>query len=171
MVNVLFFGLVNGERETLMKLDNPVKSQNPNPKSQNPATSFGIWSLSFGIWVLGFGVMAAHHGTNISYDRTKPVTLTGTVTEFRLANPHPQLYVDVKDDSGKVTNWGCEVAANPYQLMLSGWTRQRSVNALKPGTTVTVTVAPSRAGTPVGVVLKIVNAQGEELLATAGANQ
>jgi Family of unknown function (DUF6152) len=112
----------------------------------------------------------AHHGTNISYDRTKPVTFTGTVTEFRLANPHPQLYVDVKDDSGKVTNWGCEVAANPYQLMLSGWTRQRSATALKPGTTVTVTVAPSRAGTPVGVVLKIVNAQGEELLATADAN-
>lgn len=114
--------------------------------------------------------VAAHHGTNISYDRTKPVTLTGTVTEFRLANPHPQLYVDVKDASGKVTNWGCEVAANPYQLMLSGWTRQRSADALKPGTTVTVTVAPSRAGTPVGVVLKIVNAQGEELLATADNN-
>lgn len=111
--------------------------------------------------------VVAHHGTNISYDRTKPVTLKGIVTEFRLANPHPQLYVDVKDESGKVTNWGCEVAANPYQLMLSGWTKQRSANALKPGTAVTVTVAPSRAGTPVGVVVKIVNAQGEELLATA----
>src|SRR5687768_18465323 len=101
--------------------------------------------------VTGAAPVATHHGTNISYDRTKPVTFTGTVTEFRLANPHPQLYVDVKDDSGKVINWGCEVAANPYQLMLSGWTRQRAANALKPGTTVTVTVAPSRAGTPVGV--------------------
>jgi hypothetical protein len=128
-------------------------------------------SLAIAVAITGSAPVAAHHGTNISYDRTKPVTFTGTVTEFRLANPHPQLYVDVKDDSGKVTNWGCEVAANPYQLMLSGWTRQRSVNALKPGTAVTVTVAPSRAGTPVGVVLKIVNAQGEELLATAGANQ
>lgn len=114
---------------------------------------------------------SAHHGTNISYDRTKPVTLTGTVTEFRFANPHPQLYVDVKDESGKVTNWGCEIAANPYQLMLSGWTKQRSVIALKPGTAVTVTVAPSRVGTPVGVVLKIVTQQGEELLASGNANQ
>ena len=67
-------------------------------------------------------------------------------------------------------NWGCEVAANPYQLMLSGWTRQRANNALKPGTPVTVTVAPSRAGTPVGVMMKIVNAQGEELLGTADTN-
>ena len=146
-----------------MKVRDRVTSQTPMTKSQSLC-------LGFGIWVLGFGVMAAHHGTNISYDRTKPVTLTGTVTEFRLANPHPQLYVDVKDESGKVTNWGCEVAANPYQLMLSGWTRQRAANALKPGTTVTVTVAPSRAGTPVGVMMKIVNAQGEELLGTADAN-
>jgi hypothetical protein len=115
--------------------------------------------------------LLAHHGTNISYDRTKPVTLSGTVTEFRFANPHPQLYIDVKDESGKVTNWGCEIAANPYQLMLSGWNKQRSLNALKAGTAVTVTVAPSRAGTPVGVALKIVSAQGEELLATADANQ
>jgi hypothetical protein len=124
--------------------------------------------LGLGIWILAFGIsLPAHHGTNISYDRSKPVTIKGTVTEFRLANPHPQLYVDVKDDSGKVTNWGCEVAANPYQLMLSGWTQRRATAALKPGTVVTVTLAPSRAGTPVGVLLKLMNEQGEELLGTA----
>ena len=55
--------------------------------------------------------LVAHHGTNISYDRSKPVTMQGTVTEFRFANPHPQLFVDVKDSSGNVTNWGCEIAA------------------------------------------------------------
>lgn len=114
---------------------------------------------------------AAHHGTNISYDRSKPVTIKGTITEFRLANPHPQLFVDVKDDSGKVTNWGCEVAANPYQLMLSGWTKQRSATALKPGTVVTVTLAPSRAGTPVGVVIKVFNEKAEEILGVAADQQ
>jgi hypothetical protein len=113
----------------------------------------------------------AHHGTNISYDRSKPATLTGTVTEFRFANPHPQLFVDVKDDSGTITNWGCEIAANPYQLVLSGWTRQRSLNALKPGTAVTITIAPSRAGAPVGLALKILNQQGEEILAADTQNQ
>lgn len=115
--------------------------------------------------------VVAHHGTNISYDRTNAITLKGTVTEFRLANPHPQLYVDVKDDAGKITNWGCEIAANPYQLMLSGWTKQRSTNALKPGTAITINVAPSRAGTPVALILKIVNEQGEELLAAGNPNQ
>ncbi len=114
--------------------------------------------------------MHAHHGTNISYDRSKATTMKGTVTEFRFANPHPQLYVDVKGDDGKVTNWGCEIAANPYQLILSGWSKERSIEALKPGTPVTITLAPSRAGTPTGELMKIFNEKGEELLVTVGGN-
>ena len=115
--------------------------------------------------------MLAHHGTNISYDRSKPATMHGTVTEFRFANPHPQLFVDVKDGSGNVSNWGCEIAANPYQLILSGWTKQRSTNELKPGTAVTITVAPSRAGTNAALLLKVVNDKGQELLATGPDSQ
>ena len=38
------------------------------------------------------GAVSAHHGTNISYDHDKPLTLTGTVTEFVWRNPHAQLY-------------------------------------------------------------------------------
>lgn len=129
-----------------------------------------VLGMTVGLLAVSVSVVA-HHGTNVSYDRTKPITLKGTVTEFRFANPHPQLYVDVKDNSGKVTNWGCEIAANPYQLILSGWTKQRSIDALKPGTTVTITVAPSRAGTPVALLMKVVNEKGEELLATGNANQ
>jgi hypothetical protein len=110
----------------------------------------------------------AHHGTNISYDRSKALTVKGVVTEFHYANPHPQLYVDVKDESGKVTNWGCEIAANVYQLSLSGWSRQRSTTELKPGTAVTITIAPSRAGTPAALLMKVVNDKGQELL-NAGA--
>ena len=123
----------------------------------------GVFSLSV--------PMFAHHGTNISYDRSKPVTMQGAVTEFRFANPHPQLFVDVKDSSGNVTNWGCEIAANPYQLILSGWTKQRSTNELKPGTVVTITVAPSRAGTNAALLLKVVNDKGQELLATGPDSQ
>ena len=112
--------------------------------------------------------MFAHHGTNISYDRSKTVTVKGVVTEFHYANPHPQLYVDVKDDQGKVTNWGCEIAANVYQLGLAGWSRQRSTTELKAGTPVTITIAPSRAGTPAALLVKVVNDKGQELL-NAGA--
>jgi hypothetical protein len=43
----------------------------------------------------------AHHGTAISYDASRRITLEGVVTEFRFANPHAQLYFDVKDEKGK----------------------------------------------------------------------
>jgi hypothetical protein len=126
-----------------------------------------LTSLVIAVSVLAIPLFA-HHGTNISYDRSKAMTVKGVVTEFHYANPHPQLYVDVKDESGKVTNWGCEIAANVYQLSLSGWSRQRSTNELKVGTPVTITIAPSRAGTPAALLIKVLNDKGQELL-NAGA--
>ena len=106
----------------------------------------------------------AHHGTGVSYDNSKAFTVKATVTEFRYANPHPQLFFDVKDEKGNVVHWTGEIAPNPTQLQQDGWGRKRSEAALAAGTEVTVTLAPSRLGTPVGVINKIVNAQGESIL-------
>ena len=36
--------------------------------------------------------------------------LGGKITSVESANPHPYLYIDVIDDKGNVTNWGCEGA-------------------------------------------------------------
>ena len=87
----------------------------------------------------------AHHGTNISYDSSKEITLTGTVTGFRWANPHVQLYFDVKDESGKSVAWAAELNS-PGVLSKEGWTRRY----FKAGDEITITVNPSKAGTPVG---------------------
>jgi hypothetical protein len=106
----------------------------------------------------------AHHGTAISYDRTKQTTVKAVVTGFKYANPHPQLYFDVTDTDGKVTHWSGELAPTPYSLALNGWNRSRSMEALKEGTKVTITLAPSRAGTPVALIDKIVNEAGQQLL-------
>src|ERR1700747_1329802 len=105
----------------------------------------------------------AHHGTGVSYDNSKAYTVKATVTEFRYANPHPQLFFDVKDDKGNVTHWSGEIAPNPAQLVQAGWGRKRSEAALTPGTEVTLSIAPSFAGTPVGLVNKITNSQGEKI--------
>jgi hypothetical protein len=110
----------------------------------------------------------AHHGTGVSYDASNPVTLKATVTEFRYANPHPQLYFDVKGKDGTVTHWSGEIAPNAAQLQQIGWGKKRSEAALAPGTEVTLTIAPSRAGTPVGLINKIVNAKGEDVLGLGG---
>ena len=108
--------------------------------------------------------LLAHHGTGVSYDQTKAFTVKATVTEFKYANPHPQLFFDVKDDKGEVVHWSGEIAPNPAQLVQDGWGRKRSEAALAAGTEVTVTLAPSRLGTPVGLINKVVNAQGESVL-------
>ncbi len=99
----------------------------------------------------------AHHGGS-EYDTKNLMTLKGTVTEFRWANPHCQVFLDVKDNDGKVVNWAIETLA-PAVLKRAGWSPQ----TLRPGDQITITFAPSVRGTPVGMIRKIVLANGKEL--------
>jgi Family of unknown function (DUF6152) len=112
--------------------------------------------------------LAAHHGTNISYDRSKQFTKQATVTRFEYRNPHPQLYVEFKNDQGGTESWALELLPNPAQLINNGWSRARALDAMKPGTPVMVTVAPSKAGGVVGLCLRVTNMQGEELVTGGG---
>jgi hypothetical protein len=52
--------------------------------------------------------MLAHHGTSITYFVDKSITLNGVVTEFVYGYPHPQVYFDVADESGKVQKCGSD---------------------------------------------------------------
>src|SRR5262249_8598161 len=105
--------------------------------------------------------LMAHHGTGVSYDATKPMMLKWTVTEFRYANPHPQLFFDVKDDKGELVHWSGEFYPNPAQLVQAGWGKKRSESVLTPGTAINITMAPARAGGPVGAIIKLANEKGE----------
>ena len=122
--------------------------------------------------LLAGALLIAHHGAATSYDNSKTFTTQATVTEFRYANPHPQLYFDVKDDQGNVAHWSGEIAPNPAQLIQAGWGRKRSEAALAPGTVITITLWPSRVGMDahVGLVQKIVNSGGELVLGTIASN-
>jgi hypothetical protein len=100
------------------------------------------------LFTLMIGVLSActpilaHHGTGTSYDLTKELTLTGSVTRFLWSNPHVLIYVDVKNDQGKVVNWGGELN-NPRFIARQGYTR----DTVKPGDKVTIIGNPSKAGT------------------------
>src|SRR3984893_4106954 len=109
---------------------------------------------SVGLLMMAFPILA-HHGTNASYDLSKQVTLTGTVTEFVWSNPHCQLFFDVKDADGNVVHWAAE-NSSPGVLTNEGWTR----NTLKPGDQIAITLNPSKAATKVGVTSKIVLSDG-----------
>lgn len=78
--------------------------------------------------------VAAHHSFDAEYDRNKTLTVTGTVVKVEWTNPHARIYVDAKDESGKVVHWDFELGP-PNGLMRRGWTR----NSLKAGHVVTVT--------------------------------
>ena len=44
--------------------------------------------------------LGAHHGTNISYDRSKQFTTQAVVKSFEYRNPHPELHVEFKVPKG-----------------------------------------------------------------------
>src|SRR5690242_6609970 len=102
--------------------------------------------------------LAAHHGTRASYDLDTRVTLKGVVTEWRLVNPHSQLYFDVTDEKGQVVHWTGEMSS-VFQLSKAGWNR----NSIKPGDQVTVTLSPSRVGAPAGVMYVVVLPDGRRI--------
>lgn len=63
----------------------------------------------------------AHHASAPHFDNSKPVTIEGVVTKFRLVNPHAYLYLDVTDADGNVATWNCEMQA-ASMLRRHGWT-------------------------------------------------
>jgi len=77
--------------------------------------------------------MLAHHSFSAEFDATKPVTLKGNVTKIDWLNPHIWIYLDVKDDAGKVAHWQCE-GGPPNTLTRNGWTK----NDLKSGDPITI---------------------------------
>jgi hypothetical protein len=110
----------------------------------------------------------AHHGTFVSYDATKMFSTKAIVTEFRFTNPHIQLFFDIKDDKGEVTHWSAE-GPDPAVLVAVGWGKKKTMNALAPGTEITITIQPARNGKPVAEMNNIVLPNGDLVCGLGGA--
>jgi len=113
--------------------------------------------LALGLLIIRLPAFAHHGGSE--YDTQNLLTLKGTVTEFLWENPHCQVFLDVKKSgSDKPVNWGIETLA-PAVLKRAGWTPR----TLHPGDQVTITIAPSKKGTPIGMIRKVILPDGKEL--------
>ena len=103
------------------------------------------------------GTAFAHHSP-IVFDRTKQVTITGTVTEFRWGNPHSWIHLDVADKDGNVGNWAVEMDPASH-LAREGW----KSTTLKPGDKISVTVFPLRNDEKGGQYISVTLPNGTKL--------
>lgn len=116
-------------------------------------TLFGLVSLACLASLPAF----AHHGA-AAYSNKMVELKNATVTKFVWANPHTILLFDVKDENGNVTHWAGE-AGSPSAVGLLGWTK----SSVQVGDVLTVYIFPSKSGSPVGRLNRIVFADGRIL--------
>ena len=85
----------------------------------------------------------AHHAFEAEFDQKKPVKLQGIVKSVEWINPHSWIHLDVKDASGKVTEWMVELGA-PNTLLRRGWTK----NSIPKGIDLKVEGFQAKDGSP-----------------------
>jgi hypothetical protein len=101
-------------------------------------------------------VLGHHSGAGV--DRTRTVTVTGVVKEFRWTNPHSWIDLEVAGPDGTPAVWSIEMNPPPF-LIRAGW----KSTTLKPGDRVSVTVNPIRTGEPGGIFVSVTLADGRVL--------
>jgi hypothetical protein len=89
------------------------------------ATAVVVWLWS--------GSIRAHHAFAAEYDARKPVTMSGRVTKVEWTNPHVRFHLNVKDETGSITEWEFTMGA-VNGLLRRGW----RTTMLKPDDAVTV---------------------------------
>ncbi len=130
--------------------------------------NFKIAAVLVGIgYLMAVRPVVAHHAFSAEFDADKPITLTGAVTKIEWTNPHTWFYIDVRDQTGKVTNWGLEMGS-PNGLMRNGWTR----NSMKIGHEVTVEGSRAKDGSNhANARVVILKSTGQRLFAASSQGQ
>ena len=121
-----------------------------------------FWVLAAVAMLFAGRPVLAHHSFAAEFDADKPVALTGAVTKIEWTNPHAYFYIDVKDASGKVTNWGLEMGS-PNGLMRQGWSR----NSMKIGDMVTIEGSQAKDGAKLANARSVTLAGGQKLFAAS----
>lgn len=121
-------------------------------KSMHPRTIVGI------ALTMAAGAAAGHHSAALFYDVDGRATVSGTVTEFRFANPHAILRFDVVGEDGEVQHWTAETTS-PSILRRRGWSQQSFV----PGEKVTIEGMPSIDGSYLMRITRAFRADGSEI--------
>ena len=100
--------------------------------------------------------LAAHHSWPVSFDRL--VTVKGTVTEFRWANPHPMITLEVQANDGRTEKW--EIGGPAIiRMEANGWAK----TTVKPGDVITGIGYQFGDGQKILRLERVVLADGKEI--------
>ena len=115
-------------------------------------------SSLFGLLLLAATAGLAHHSAPVFYKVQERVTVSGTVTEFRFANPHAILKFDVVGENGETQQWTAETTS-PSILRRRGWSQE----SLKPGERITLEGMPSVDGSYLMRITRAFREDGTEI--------
>jgi len=107
------------------------------------------------------GSAFAHHSA-AGIDQTKTVTVEGVVKQFKWANPHSWLEIEVQNDKGSSEIWNLEMNPPSY-LVRAGW----KSTTVKPGDKIKFTARPFKNGDPGGLFVNVTLPDGKVLGQTA----
>jgi hypothetical protein len=92
------------------------------------------------------GPAVAHHSFAM-YDRTKTLTVSGTVKKYVWANPHVVIDVLADNPKGVTEIWEIE-ASSPSVMARDGWTNR----VLRAGDRIEIGIHPRKDGAPGGAL-------------------
>jgi hypothetical protein len=119
-----------------------------------PMTRAIVTSVAAAAVLLAAAPARSHH-SNVAYEVTKVVTVTGVVKEFQWVNPHTWVILTVDEGKGVKVEWSAEGRA-PGILLRAGWTK----SSLKQGETVTIDMSPAKDGSKTSIIARVTKADG-----------
>jgi len=111
------------------------------------------WAAAAAVALTALPALAHHSGA--MFDRSKKVTISGTVTNFEYVQPHSWIDVRTEGD-GKPVTWAFEGGA-PGQMKMVGLTPQ----TLHVGDKITITGYPLRDGRTGGAFIELTLPNGK----------
>ena len=108
----------------------------------------------------------AHHSFSAEFDVSRPVEITGTVTDIEWTNPHTWVHLETVDDDGNRQSWAVELLGI-NALVRSGMTPR----AVKSGDKLTVTGFGARNGSNTANASSVTRTDTGERLWTSAREQ
>jgi hypothetical protein len=126
--------------------------------SQRRMLAAGVFATLL-LSLLSVSEVRAHHSVAGFESEDKAIVLEGTVAEYRWRNPHVLVFWDVESEDGEAVRWVGELSSVNTSIS-NGLSKQ----SLQVGDRITVTAIPSRSGTPVSLIHRLVKEDGTVLV-------